>query len=136
MPIRDVAAMNASLDNDYGTTHGPNAPSSHDVALFVGDPMTDGVEVSGAGYARVQILAAAWMAASDGFKTPSAPVVFPDPTAAYPGTVTHVGLFAHGTSTMWDCVPLSEPLDVTAASTDGVEVIFSVYYNDAVLDAP
>lgn len=130
MPIRDVAAQNASLDNDYGTTRGPNAAASHDVALFIGDPMNDGVEVTGSGYGRVTVPATGWALADDGFKTLTVPVEFPPPSGAYPDSVTHWALWAG--SVMWDCGPLTEPLDVTGASPSGPHVSVTVFYNDAV----
>lgn len=144
MPIRDVAAQNKSLDNDYGATKGPNAPATHQVALFIGDPMTDGVEVADEtevddgmggtifvpnGYARVSLTnGAAWSAAADGLKSTAAPVEFPTALAEYPDTVTHWALYdAADSTTMWDCAPLTEPLDVTSAG-DGPAVILSVFY--------
>ena len=135
MPIRDTAAMNASLDNDYGSTHGPNAPASHDLALFDGDPMLDGVELdstSAPGYARVSIAAADWAAAADGQKALVAPVQLPDPTDAWL-EATHWALLDG--STMWDCGPLTEPLEVTGASSDGPLVSPVVFYDDGA-DAP
>lgn len=130
MPIRDVAAMNASLDNDYGTTRGPNAAASHDLALFVGDPLTDGVEVTGGGYARATIAAADWAPAADGMKETTAPVALPNTTAEWPDAATHWALFA-GT-VMWDCGPLTEPLEVTGASA-GPLVAVAVFYDDSAL---
>lgn len=131
MPIRDLAAMNASLDNDYGTTHGPNAPASHDLALFDGDPLLDGVEltdVDSPGYARVSIPAASWAPAVDGQKSLTAPAQLPDPTDAWV-EASHWALLDG--STMWDCGPLSEVLEVTAAG-DGPLVSPVVFYDDSV----
>lgn len=128
MPIRDVAAMNASLDNDYGTTRGPNAAASHDLALFVGDPLLGGVEVTGGGYARVAVAAAAWAAAVDGMKETTNPVAFPATTAAWANAATHWALYA-GT-VMWDCGPLVEPLEVTGAGS-GPLVQVAVFYDDS-----
>lgn len=130
MPIRDVEAMNASLDNDYGTTRGPNAADSHELALFYGDPMTDGVEISGGGYARVTVNPADWLPANDGFKS-TEPIQFPATSGAWPDSPTHFALYDG--SVMWDNAPLVEPLDVTAASATGPTVVVTVFYDDNVL---
>ena len=133
MPTRDVAAMNASLDNDYGTTAGPNAPASHDLALFDGDPMLDGVELSGNGYARVSVAPADWLASDAGAKATAAPVQFADATGEW-SEASHFGLFYGGTETLGDCAPLTEALEVTAAGP-GPQVV-PVVFNDDAVDAP
>lgn len=134
MPLRDVTAMNASLDNDYGLTRGPHSPSSHSLALFVGDPMTpDSVEANSSddpGYARATVTAAAWLDAVDGFKS-TVPIVFPNTTDAWLDEPTHWALFDG--DTMWDCAPLVEPLAVTAAG-GGPRVTVTIFYDDAVLE--
>lgn len=146
MPILSTAAENSSLDNDYGATKGPNAAAAHQVALFMGDPMVDGVEVPdtteteaaplGApnGYERVVLTndGTTWPAASDGQKLSLIVAQFPDALEAYPGTVTHAVLYddADGV-TGWDCFPLLEPLDVTEAG-DGPAVSLCVFYSDSV----
>ena len=136
MAIRDEAAMNASLDNDYGTTRGPNSPAAHELALFMGDPMTDGVEVTATnddgqatGYARATIAAADWQPAANGEKSAGA-VTFPAATAAYPSSVTHFALIAGGVT--WDCAPLAEELVVTGAGP-GPVVQVTLFHAD-VLD--
>ena len=126
MPIRDIAAMNASLDNDYGATHGPNAPASHELALFDGDPMTDGVELTGYGRATVAN-DATWAAAADGQKQTVAPVQMPD-VAGEQDEATYWGLF-DGT-TMWDCAPLTESVQVTEAGP-GPLVSPVIFYSDS-----
>lgn len=134
MPIRDVAAMNASLDNDYGLTRGPHSPSTHALALFVGDPMTpDGVELDAGdnpGYGRANVPAAKWLDATDGFKTTNGPVTFPTPTAAWNDEATHWATMDG--DTMWDCAPLVEPLAITAAGGT-LNVTPTVFYDDGVL---
>lgn len=133
MPIRDVEAMNASLDNDYGTTRGPNAAASHEVALFMGDPLVDGVEVGATnddgeatGYARATLPAASWQPAADGEKTAGL-VTFPATTAAYTDSVTHFALITSGV--MWDCAPLAEELVVTGAGP-GVVLEVTLFHDD------
>lgn len=148
MPILSVAAENASLDNDYGATCGPNAAAAHQVALFIGDPAGDGFEVPDTteteefplgtpnGYERVTILndGTIWGAAADGQKVTLAPVEFPDALEAYPGTVTHFVLFddADGV-TGWDCAPLLDPKDVTSAG-DPVQVSLTLFYADSITE--
>lgn len=133
--IRDVAAMNASLDNDYGTTAGPSSPSAHELALFVGDPLDDGVEIAGGGYARVTVDPADWAPAVDGSKATTSPVQFPDATAEWDEAPTHWALYsADDSSTMWDCAPLTDLLEVTAAGP-GPAVQIAVFYDDSVEEA-
>lgn len=143
MPLISIAAQNASLDNDYGATHGANAPAAHQVALFIGDPEVDGIEVPTTteteagtvpnGYARVTIDndGTTWAAASEGQKSTSAPILFPDALAEYPDTVTHFVLYddADGT-TAWDSAPLLDPLDVTGAGAFDPAVLTIFYTTD------
>lgn len=64
------------------------------LALFTAAPSDTGggTEVTGGAYARVQVPAASWAAASGGSITTSADVNFPTATASW-GTVTHIALF-------------------------------------------
>lgn len=126
MPIRDQAAQERSLDNDYGTTRAAAAPAAFEVAGFAGDPSLGGVEVSGGGYARGVLSNDDWLAADGGIKT-SLPVAFPAPTGAWSATVTHVGLFDPVEAAWWDVVPLVEPLDITGAG-DPPSVVVSILY--------
>lgn len=143
MPIRDIAAMNANLDNAYGATKGPNSPASLQVALFMGDPMTDGVEVPATtdteagtvanGYARVVIAndGTTWLPAADGEKVTVAPVAFPDVLAEWPDSVTHWALFdAADGVTMWDCAPLVEELEITSAGPSPTASLTVFYSNN------
>lgn len=132
MPIRDTAARTRSLDNDYGPTAGPQAPSSHLLALYVGDPMTTGVEVTGPGYERVEVPPAAWLPAADGMKLTDGPVFFPAPTGEWEDAVTHFLLLDGDDPTVgWDSAPLAEPLVVTGPGTP-IEVVVAVFYDDSV----
>lgn len=126
MPIRDIAAQNLSLDNDYGVTRGPNAPDSHQVALFVTNPALGGVEVSGPGYARVTLNSDGWAAAVDGAKTVT--VTFPNPTGAWT-QATYWGLYDPVGADWWDCAPLASALNVTGASS-GPVIVLAVYYDN------
>lgn len=135
MPIRDVEAMNASLDNDYGTTRGPNSPTSHYLALFMGDPLTDGVEVPAlndellpTGYARVEITPSMWEPAADGEKQLTDFVAFPATLNEWPAAVTHFALFSP-TGVMWDCSILEEELVVTGPG-DSPTVLVKIFHAD------
>lgn len=127
MPIRDQAAQERSLDNDYGPTRGPNAPDAHEVALFMGDPDLGGLEVAGGGYARAALDSDDWLLAADGAKV-SPTVTFPDTTDEWPGTVTHAALYDPVEGLWWDSVPLEEPLDVTGPG-DSPQVVLSIFYD-------
>ena len=131
MTLLSTAAQNASLDNDYGATKGPNAPAAHQLALFNGDPLLGGTELTATGgYARVTVTnnGTTWPAASSGEKT-SAAITFPTSTAAWSDTATHWVLYddADGT-TAWDCGVLNEELAVVAASTVA-QTTLTIFYN-------
>ena len=143
MPLISTAAQNASLDNDYGATCGPNSPAAHRVRLWMGDPDGDGVEVPNTteteagtvanGYAPVVIDndGTVWLDAEDGQKSTAAVVQFPDALEAYPGTVTHATLEDSTDATaVWDSVPLLEPLDVTSAGVGPAGVLTIFYSTD------
>jgi hypothetical protein len=126
VPVYDVAERNAFLDNQFGPNHGASAPSSHDVALFNGDPANGGTEISGNGYARVTVPNdSTWPVAADGQKT--RPVTFPAPTAAW-GEVTHWGLYNGTVLGFYDA--LDSPGEVTAASSQGPTVQVAIYFSD------
>src|SRR5690349_21683106 len=111
--IRDTAAQNKSLDNDYGATKGANAPASHALALFAGDPNLDGTELTATGgYARATVAnnGTNWPAAADGVKVAAAQA-FPTSTGPWSDVATHWALF-DGT-TCWDTGVLDEEIDVT-----------------------
>lgn len=142
MPIKDEAAMNASLNNDYGATKGPNSPSSHSLALFVGDPQLEvadggGYEISAIscpGYARVAISNdASWAPAADGMKQTAESVEFPAPTDEWVEEPTYWALIAPG-EVIWDTGPLTEPMQITSASTEGILIRPVIFYSDAVTE--
>jgi hypothetical protein len=131
VPIRDVLAQNASLDNDYGAAHGAGSPSAHELALFQGDPMFDGVEVTGLGYAPAPVPNdATWPDADGGAK--AIDVTFDPPTGAW-DEVTHWALRDPVTGVIWDCGALTEPLDVTGAGS-GPIVTVTIFHPDSQLD--
>lgn len=118
--LQSIEARNASLDNDYGTTRGSNAADSHEVALYA-----DGVELSGNGYARAEILPADWPAADGGQK--SAEATFPNPTGAW-DPADSWALIDPVTGYVWDAGQLANPVEITAAG-DGPTIVVAVFYN-------
>lgn len=101
--IRDTAAQNKSLDNDYGATKGANAPASHTFHLFAGDPRIPeadggGVELT-TGYTPPTITnnGTSWPAAANGEKVGASVSV--TSTAALADTATHWAL--KGSDGLW-----------------------------------
>lgn len=132
MPIKDIAAMNAFLDNNYGPTRGPNAPDNLECALFNGDPQDDGIELDptdNPGYAPAAVdQDTAWAGAAAGATT--ALVQFDDPTDAWADEATHWLLRDPDTGVGWDCAALLDPLDITDAG-DGPQIAVTILYADA-----
>lgn len=125
----DETARNASLDNDYGSTRGPNAADEHEVALVD----VDGVELddtSAPGYARVTIAPGEWPAAEDGQKT--VVVDFAAPTDEW---IPAAGwrLIDPATDAVWDAGDLVDLLYVTTASDVGPQVVVTVAYQTDLL---
>lgn len=119
--IRDDAAANASLAGDYGATHGPNAPASHQVALFAGDPNDDGVEIDTAGgYTRQALTndATGWPNAAANRQITSAEVTWTSTgewtAGGVPATATHFALLG-ADGLWWDTGLLDESVDVPGA---------------------
>jgi len=144
VPIRDQAAQERSLANDYGPTRAAAAPAEFDVCLFDGDPMLGGLEIADTtevddgeggtevvanGYAPGVLDNDDWNAPDGGVMTTTAPVQFPTVLAEWPDTVTHWALRDPVTGFWWDCAPLVEPLDVTAAGP-GPTVTLSLFYDN------
>lgn len=139
MPIHDVSAQNKSLDDDYGTSKGSGAASSHQLCLFYADPMSVSdpttVELTSAadpGYARVSITnGSAWAAAAGGQKALAAgSVTLPNTTGAWTHTATYWGLLGSD-GLWWDCGPLIAPLVVTGAG-NGPVVAPVIFYSNVV----
>lgn len=134
MPLLSPEAMNASLDGDYGTTRGPHAADSHDMALFFDDPSLaddpEDVECAGGGYARVTVDPADWAVAAAGAKSTTDPVQFPTTTDEWDNAALYFGLKGDD-GFWWDFGPLAAPLEVTGVG-DGPFVTPTVFYDDAV----
>lgn len=131
MPIRDAAARRKSVRNDYGTDRASDAPASHQVALFNGDPMTGGVEVTGPGYARTTVLPADWVNDPDDPEKVYATATFPAPTGEW-AEATHWALLGSD-ALWWDCAPFDEPLVITGAGVAPV-VRLELFYADAITE--
>lgn len=122
MPLLDDDAMDTSLDNDYDGI-------DVDVALFVGDPMNGGVEVTNVdcpGYTRFASDASERVASAAGRKRICAATF--TASAAWALSPTHYQIYVG--SVGWDNAPLDEPLDVTGAGSP--EVLVDVFYDDSV----
>lgn len=124
MAVVSVEAQNASLDNDYGTTRGPNAADSHECLLLD----EDGIELVGNGYTRPTVLPADWPNADGGEKT--VVLEFGTPTGVWVKAVTWQLLGDDGN--LWDSVPIVPPLEVTGASVGPVPVAITVAYSQPV----
>lgn len=97
----DTTAQDACLDALLGDNAGSSMPSSFEVALFNGHPLSGGTELtSDGGYARAVIAndSTVWPDAVSGQKV-SATVPFPVPTDAWSDTATHYLLIDAADST-------------------------------------
>jgi hypothetical protein len=137
MALVSIPAQNASLDNDYGATKGPNAAAAHEVALYAGDPLTGGVELDSAGgYARPVVSndGTTWAAADGGAKT-SAVVTWDVSTAEWtsagdPAVADYFLLIDSATGDFWDSGLLSDPISVDAAGATPSAVLTVFYDNE------
>lgn len=133
MPLLSVDARNASLDGDYGTTRGPHAADSHELALvtvdpsIVADPLAN--EVTGGGYERPLVAPTDWTAAVGGAKATTLPVQFADATDTWSGEAKWwVLVDADDHTTCWDSGALNVPLNVVAGPGPAVQI--TVFYVD------
>jgi hypothetical protein len=135
MPLMDTAAQNASLDNDYGATKGPNAPASLSLELWAGDPTNGGVQMDAVGgYAPPTVTndGTNFPPAADGAKTCAA-ISFGTSTGEWlaggnPDVATHFLLRDTATGTAWDTGQLGDEISVEAAGTE-VTVQPVIFYN-------
>lgn len=99
-------------------------PTNVYVALFVGDPLGAGSEVTGTGYARVQTAGASWGTAT--FASPTASIAtaadvdFGTAGAAW-GTVTHFAIYDNSTG---GNMIVAGPLEVSFPVVSGAPVKF------------
>lgn len=127
-----TGAQNASLDNDYGATKGPNAAANLEVALYDGDPSIDGAELtSTGGYVATSFAndGTTWpTAATAGSKTTAVLSLFTS-TAALSDTASWFVLRDPLTGDLWDAGALTEEVNVTGAGV-AVSVQLTVYYEN------
>lgn len=129
----DIAAMNSHLEASYGPNRGALRPSAHEIALFFGDPVDGGVELSSAGgYARVPVDADTdWTPAANG-EMATVWLQFPDTTDEYESTGTHWALiYDDGGDVLDDSGPLVDPLNVTGPGA-GPMVRATVRFADSI----
>lgn len=133
MPIGDLAAQQTMLDLAFGPT--ATAPTSFEVALFAGDPLNGGTEVSGGGYARVTVPndGTTWLATDAGGVKSSNPVTFPTSTGDWSDTATHWALYDPATGALWAYAsfPKNQRITVTGAGV-APQVVVSIFYSDVV----
>ena len=124
-----VDGMNAVLDAYL------DAVATFEVGLFEGDPLDDGIEVTGGGYARATINAADWAAATGGVRANAVAVTFADTTDGWDRSATHFGLFAPGDPDPWPGTgELTDEVMVTVAGPGPVFPIgaLTVFYEDSI----
>lgn len=94
MTLGSVTARNLALDSRFGSSKGSTWPANIEFALYDGDPMTDGVEITGGGYAVVvkANTDATWNPAADGQKTNAVEIQFPTSTGAWIGTARYMAI--------------------------------------------
>ena len=135
MALLDVAAQNASLDNDYGANKGPNSPAALELALFNGDPANGGVEMDAAGgYAAVSMSndGTNFPTAADGQKICAtqnfAPSTDQWTAAGLPDVATYWALRDPASGALWDTGQLAAEISVEASGTN-VSVQPIIFYN-------
>lgn len=106
--------MNSKLEAVYGPNRAAARPSTHEFALFYGDPNNGGVEITGGGYARVTIDGDTdWLTPDEG----AISTVFfalPDTTDEWSSEATHWALiYDDSGDVIDDSGPLAEVLVVT-----------------------
>jgi hypothetical protein len=128
MPLGDVAEKNAALDAMFGASASAAMATSHDLALFTGNPYAGGVETDYPGYSRTTVANdSSWPAAVDAVKTQT--ITPPAATGAATLDVLTWVLFKHGTSTITAWEFLDAPISVSDAGTVG-PVVVTVYIPD------
>lgn len=131
MSLVSAAAQNASLAMSYGGAKGSSAPTTIEVALFVGDPANGGTELAATGgYAAPTFNndATTWPdAPADGSIT-SALLMIATSTGAFSGVADYFLIRDASTGDEWDSAPLTSPITVAEAGVI-VQVQLTVYYN-------
>lgn len=132
MSLVSVAARNASLGMSYGAAKGAAAPTSLEIALYVGDPANGGAELASTGgyvAAVVSNNGTTWPDAPADGEITSALVTFATSSAAWADSPDYFLIRDASTADEWDSGPLSEVVSVLGAGVV-VSVSLSVFYND------
>lgn len=113
---------NAVLDYLFGAS-ALSQPATLWISLSTADPLDTAAglaEPSGNGYARVAVVNDTnwWRASAAGVKQNSAELTFPEASGSW-GTLTHVGIHTHATSTGVACLWGSGALGTSKAVTTG-----------------
>jgi hypothetical protein len=97
------------------------------LALFDGDPQGAGTEISGGSYARVEITASDWAAASGGTLSNTAEKSFPQASADWNSgsAISHFAICTAGTADVSD-VEASDALTTSKTVTSGDTASFAV----------
>jgi hypothetical protein len=128
----DVAAQNAGLKAWFGDGRAASVPSSWEVALFNGHPLTGGTELGAAGgYARLVVANT-----TANFPDPVSGVVrsvdllWSAPTAAWSDVATHYLLIDHADSTSrWYVGALGQSIDYTGGAGPAFKTRVEVPWN-------
>lgn len=129
----DEAAMNSHLAASYGPDRATARPASHEFALFFGDPMYGGVEITGGGYARVTFDGdTEWDGVPSGGAYSTIWKSLPSTTGEYDSEATHWALiYDDGGDVIDDSGPLVDTLNVTSAGS-GPLVRATVRFADSI----
>lgn len=114
----DVAAQNDGLKAWFGDGRAASVPSSWEVALFTGHPLTGGVELSAVGgYAPLVVAntSANFPDPTDGVIR-SVELTWPGPTDAWSDTATTYALRNPADSATWYVGTLDRSITVTGAN--------------------
>lgn len=125
--------MNSHLEASYGPNRAAARPSSHEYALFFGDPRDGGTEITGGGYARVTVDGDTdWNAAADGAMS-TVLLQLPSTTDEWSSTATHWALFYDDSGDVLDdSGPLDIELNVTSAGA-GSQARATVRFSDSIV---
>lgn len=117
MSLGSTYAEDLSLDACYGSGKASGWPGTVYVRLYVGNPMSGGSELTGAGgYAAIAVTnnSTNWPNASGGAKVNGVTFTFPTSTAAWSGNPTYFWL-TDSTPNLLDGGPLTGPIIVPSS---------------------
>lgn len=121
MSLGSTTAKNVDIAGSYGDNKGATAPSTLTFRLYVGNPTSTGVEVSGGSYAGVAIAnTTANMGTPSGGSLGSINVGFPTATGSW-GTPDHWAC-TDGSGHLFDTGAISSPQAIGAGQTATLSV--------------